>query len=212
MYGVILPPPSPPPLLLTTFPFEFSLLTVNCTKKKSKRIPALLHIPAPFSLRLMMHGIQIGQQDGFISLLALVGRDVVCPAPDGGGQSAGDMFFAGEVDDGDEIRPDGEDDGAGARQTAEGLSFAAEEDVVDVRWGWRAAGRGMGPAGTVVVRVRMVLGSNGAAPSEVIVELDEVVVSNHGCRRLEPTKQVQHALFEFRLVLRHGARGVDVRE
>lgn len=47
-------------------------------------------------------------------------------------------------------------------------------------------------------------------PGEVVVDLDEVVVPQHGLARLDPAEEIHHALLELRLEARDVARGVDL--
>lgn len=144
--------------------------------------------------------VQVLQQDVLVLFLPLVPRDVAAPAPDGAREPAGHVVLVGDLGDGVEVGADREDDAAGPGQAAEGLPLGAEEVVLD------------GPVllGRVPADPVAVLGSDGVAPRELVVDLEEVVVARHEFLGLQPAEEVHHALFELLAELRHVARRVDL--
>jgi hypothetical protein len=116
-----------------------------------------------------MPAVQIRQQHLAVPLPALVLRDIVPPTPDRAGQAPRHAWLVADLGDGVEVGADGEDDAAGAGESAEGLPLRAEVVVLD-----GLVFEGCGPRGGAV------FGADGAAPGEAVVDLDEVVVLGLG--------------------------------
>ncbi|KAH3683296.1 hypothetical protein WICPIJ_005766 [Wickerhamomyces pijperi] len=98
-----------------------------------------------------------------------------------------------------EVCSDGEDDSTGDWKSSDRLSFRSVPDFLN-RFG-RVSGV---PANRLVVLV-----PNRGRPVQVVVCLDEVVVTHHWGFWRQSDKELLHALLQVRVVLRNITRGVD---
>jgi hypothetical protein len=112
--------------------------------------------------------IQILQQNLTIPLLPLIPTHIIAPASDRARQAAGHVRFLADLGDRVEVRADGEDDAAAARQPTERLPLGPEVVVLD---------------GLVLLRREpahatwlAVFWADAGRPGEFVVDLDEVVV------------------------------------
>lgn len=158
---------------------------------------------APFHLG-PMHAVEVFQEHIAEALTALVLGRVRTPGADGAGQAARHAALAGHFGDGLEVGADGEDDAAGAGEAAQALALAAEAVALGRRGFLPSAPARVLGDGEVVVFV-----PEAAAPGQVVVGLNEVVVPKHRVGRLHPPEEVFHPPPQLALVVRHATGQVD---
>jgi len=70
----------------------------------------------------------------------------------------------------------------------------------------------LGSPRTCPVNSIFILTPQALTPRQVVVDLDEVIVPQHGLLGLQSFEHVQHAFLQFLFVLRYVARRVDLRQ